>query len=200
MKLSCSSGSLDFSAISYSMLPLVQISGGAAQQQQQKFKVKPTDLLVAEGSEAVLRCEILHAAGAVQWTKDGEVLGYEESTNSITGYPRYSIEREGGGAGGVYNLHIANVTLDDDDHYECQVHPFMHHKPIRAKARLTVIVPPTSIEIQGYGQHHAKVDVREGQDLTLTCIVPAAKPAAQIVWYRANVEYKPEQQPVKPQK
>ncbi|ETN61104.1 hypothetical protein AND_007250 [Anopheles darlingi] len=111
----------------------------SAQQQQQKFKVKPTDLLVAEGSEAVLRCEILHAAGAVQWTKDGEVLGYEESTNSITGYPRYSIEREGGGAGGVYNLHIANVTLDDDDHYECQVHPFMHHKPIRAKARLTVI-------------------------------------------------------------
>ncbi|XP_050093136.1 nephrin-like [Anopheles aquasalis] len=171
------------------VLPLVQLCGGATQ--QQKFKVKPTDLLVAEGSEALLRCEILHAAGAVQWTKDGEVLGYEETTNSITGYPRYSIQREGNGGNGVYNLHITNVTLDDDDHYECQVHPFMHHKPIRAKARLTVIVPPTSIEIQGYGQQHAKVDVREGQDLSLTCTVPNAKPAAQIVWYRANVEYKP---------
>ncbi|XP_035786032.1 nephrin-like isoform X2 [Anopheles albimanus] len=171
------------------VLSLVQLIGGAAQ--QQKFKVKPTDLLVAEGSEALLRCEILHAAGAVQWTKDGEVLGYEEATNSITGYPRYSIQREGGGGSSVYNLHITNVTLGDDDQYECQVHPFMHHKPIRAKARLTVIVPPTSIEIQGYGQQHAKVDVREGQDLSLTCIVPNAKPAAQIVWYRANVEYKP---------
>uniref|UniRef100_A0A182I5V9 Uncharacterized protein n=1 Tax=Anopheles arabiensis TaxID=7173 RepID=A0A182I5V9_ANOAR len=49
--------------------------------------------------------------------------------------------------------------------------------------------PPTSIQIQGYSQH-AKVEVREGEELTLTCVVPNARPAAQIVWYRANVEYK----------
>uniref|UniRef100_A0A182R0U6 Ig-like domain-containing protein n=1 Tax=Anopheles farauti TaxID=69004 RepID=A0A182R0U6_9DIPT len=43
--------------------------------------------------------------------------------------------------------------------------------------------------VRGYSQH-AKAEVREGQDLLLTCIVPNARPAAQIVWYRANVEYK----------
>uniref|UniRef100_A0A182IZP9 Uncharacterized protein n=1 Tax=Anopheles atroparvus TaxID=41427 RepID=A0A182IZP9_ANOAO len=52
-----------------------------------------------------------------------------------------------------------------------------------------MVAPPSSIKIQGYSQH-AKAEVREGQDLSLTCLVPNAKPAAQIVWYRANVEYK----------
>lgn len=50
--------------------------------------------------------------------------------------------------------------------------------------------PPSTIEIQGY-QHNSKVEVRENQDLTLTCIVSDAKPAAQIQWFRSNVEYKP---------
>lgn len=50
--------------------------------------------------------------------------------------------------------------------------------------------PPASIEIQGYS-HNSKVEVRENQDLTLTCIVSNAKPAAEIKWYRGHVEYKP---------
>lgn len=49
--------------------------------------------------------------------------------------------------------------------------------------------PPTSIEIQGHA-HLSKVEVRENQDLTLTCIVTDAKPAAQIQWFRGSVEYK----------
>lgn len=50
--------------------------------------------------------------------------------------------------------------------------------------------PPSSIEIQGY-THSSKVEVRENQDLTLTCIVANSKPAAEIKWYRGHVEYKP---------
>lgn len=50
--------------------------------------------------------------------------------------------------------------------------------------------PPSSIEIQGY-THSSKVEVRENQDLTLTCIVANSKPAADIKWYRGHVEYKP---------
>uniref|UniRef100_A0A1B0BRT4 Ig-like domain-containing protein n=1 Tax=Glossina palpalis gambiensis TaxID=67801 RepID=A0A1B0BRT4_9MUSC len=49
--------------------------------------------------------------------------------------------------------------------------------------------PPSSIEIQGYS-NNAKVEVRENQDLTLKCIVANSKPAAQIIWFRNNVEYK----------
>ncbi|XP_061513195.1 nephrin isoform X1 [Anopheles gambiae] len=152
--------------------------------EQQKFRLIPGDLVVSEGAEALLRCEIHNAAGSVQWTKDGFALGF---TQSIPGYPRYSVLGDSGQ--GIYNLRIVNVTLEDDAEYQCQVGPYMHHKLIRAKARLTVIAPPTSIQIQGYSQH-AKVEVREGEELTLTCVVPNARPAAQIVWYRANVEYK----------
>lgn len=52
-----------------------------------------------------------------------------------------------------------------------------------------ITAPPSNIEIQGYGPN-SKVEVRENQDLTLTCIVSDAKPAAQIQWFRNNVEIK----------
>ncbi|XP_035898919.1 nephrin-like isoform X2 [Anopheles stephensi] len=164
------------------VLPLMVRHSCAAE--QQKFKLTPVDLVVPEGSEALLRCEIHNAAGSVQWTKDGFALGF---TQSIPGYPRYSVLGDSGQ--GIYNLRIVNVTLDDDAEYQCQVGPYMHHTLIRAKAKLTVIAPPSSIQIQGYSQH-AKAEVREGKELSLTCIVPHARPAARIVWYRANVEYK----------
>ncbi|KAI9583197.1 hypothetical protein GQX74_012414 [Glossina fuscipes] len=53
----------------------------------------------------------------------------------------------------------------------------------------SIAAPPSSIEIQGYS-NNAKVEVRENQDLTLKCIVANSKPAAQIIWFRNNVEYK----------
>lgn len=52
------------------------------------------------------------------------------------------------------------------------------------------LAPPASIDILGY-THNAKVEVRENQELTLSCVVAGAKPAAQIQWYRKNVEFKP---------
>lgn len=63
---------------------------------------------------------------------------------------------------------------------------------LKSYAKLIFIffaAPPSSIEIQGY-TNNAKVEVRENQDLTLTCIVANAKPAAQIQWFRNNVEIK----------
>lgn len=53
-----------------------------------------------------------------------------------------------------------------------------------------VTAPPSTIEIHGY-KPNSKVEVRENQDLTLTCIVSDAKPAAQIQWFRNNIEFKP---------
>uniref|UniRef100_A0A182Y6U3 Ig-like domain-containing protein n=1 Tax=Anopheles stephensi TaxID=30069 RepID=A0A182Y6U3_ANOST len=117
---------------SFSVLPLMVRHSCAAE--QQKFKLTPVDLVVPEGSEALLRCEIHNAAGSVQWTKDGFALGF---TQSIPGYPRYSVLGDSGQ--GIYNLRIVNVTLDDDAEYQCQVGPYMHHTLIRAKAKLTVI-------------------------------------------------------------
>lgn len=55
---------------------------------------------------------------------------------------------------------------------------------------LSISAPPTSIEIVGHAPH-AKVEVRENQELSLQCVVANAKPAAEIVWYRGNVELQP---------
>ncbi|XP_065093879.1 nephrin isoform X2 [Ochlerotatus camptorhynchus] len=144
----------------------------------------PRDLQVLEGSEALLRCEIHNLAGAVQWTKDGFALGF---STTIPGYPRYSVL--GDRNSGVYNLKISNASLEDDAEYQCQVGPAKFNSAIRANAKLIVISPPSSIEIQGYN-HNSKVEVREGQDLTLTCVVANSKPVAQIVWYRGKSEFK----------
>lgn len=50
--------------------------------------------------------------------------------------------------------------------------------------------PPASVEMQGYAAN-SKVEVRQNQDLTLTCVVADAKPAAQIIWLRDKMEFKP---------
>ncbi|XP_030388023.1 nephrin, partial [Scaptodrosophila lebanonensis] len=154
--------------------------------QQQKFRTTPHDLQVLEGAEAMMRCEVANQAGAVQWTKDGFALGFSAV---IPGFPRYSVL--GDRKQGVYNLRISNASINDDAEYQCQVGPARLNSAIRANAKLTVISPPASIEIKGYS-HNSKVEVRENQDLALKCIVANAKPAAQIIWYRGNVEYKPD--------
>ncbi|KAF4524058.1 hypothetical protein B566_EDAN007783 [Ephemera danica] len=55
----------------------------------------------------------------------------------IPGFPRYTML--GDRSSGVYNLKIANATLEDDAEFQCQVGPSKYHKPIRAYARLSVI-------------------------------------------------------------
>ncbi|XP_055693661.1 nephrin isoform X3 [Lutzomyia longipalpis] len=154
--------------------------------QQQKFRIIPQDLQVLEGSEALLRCEVQNLAGQVQWTKDGFALGFSAV---IPGYPRYSVL--GDRSQGIYNLRISNASLEDDAEYQCQVGPAKLNSAIRANAKLVVISPPSHIEIEGYA-HNSKVEVRQNQDLTLTCIVSDAKPPAQIQWFRGNVEFKPD--------
>lgn len=94
----------------------------------------PQNLQVLEGAEALLRCELSHLAGAVQWTKDGFALGF---SGVIAGYPRYSVL--GDRTVGVYNLKISNASLEDDAEYQCQVGPAKLNKAIRANANLTVI-------------------------------------------------------------
>ncbi|XP_052747865.1 nephrin isoform X2 [Galleria mellonella] len=152
--------------------------------QQQYFRVVPRSLRVQEGSEAVLECAVANLAGQVQWAKDGFALGF---SSVIPGYPRYTMF--GDRRHGVYNLRIVNVTLEDDAEYQCQVGPAQMHKVIRANASLSVISPPTAVEITNHPPN-SKIEVKQGETVALECMVKNSKPAAKIVWYRGNVEFK----------
>ncbi|VEN63224.1 unnamed protein product [Callosobruchus maculatus] len=150
--------------------------------QQQYFRIVPRDMKVQEGGEAMMECEVANLAGQVQWTKDGFALGF---SSVIPGFPRYSVI--GDRRHGVYNLRISNASLEDDAEYQCQVGPARMHKAIRANGKLSVISPPSSVEILDH-VHNSKIEIKENQEFHLECRVRNAKPAAKIVWYRGNVE------------
>ncbi|XP_015795288.1 nephrin isoform X3 [Tetranychus urticae] len=158
--------------------------------QQQYFRVRPrSNVEVIEGSSIVLQCSVGNQAGPVQWAKDGFVLGFDRS---IPGYPRYRMD--GNPSEGVHNLKIERASIDDDGEYQCQVGPATNNKAIRANSRLTVLLKPKKIEINGHTNGSA-VEIREGEKVTLTCLVYGGKPAAKIKWFRKDIELKTDNLP-----
>ncbi|KPJ14369.1 hypothetical protein RR48_02474, partial [Papilio machaon] len=51
--------------------------------------------------------------------------------------------------------------------------------------------PPNLVEIINQAPN-SKLELKEGEDVTLECQARNAKPAARIVWYRGNVEIRGE--------
>ncbi|XP_076321284.1 nephrin-like isoform X2 [Tachypleus tridentatus] len=168
------------------MLSLLFFTISSGKGQQQYFRVKPQKTEVIEGQETVLRCEVEKQAGAVQWSKDGFVLGFDRA---IPGYARYSMIGDPNQA--VHNLLIENAQIEDDGEYQCQVGPTSDNKAIRANARLRVLVPPSSMVISNH-DNGSTIEIHEKEFLSLTCTVIGGKPAAGIKWFRKNVELRPD--------
>ncbi|XP_076334988.1 nephrin-like [Tachypleus tridentatus] len=153
-------------------------------QHQQYFRVRPQDKEVIQGATAEMQCHIAYAAGAVQWSRDGFVLGYDPE---IPGYPRYGMVVDR--LRGVYNLRITNVQLQDEGEYECQVGPALNNRRIWEKANLTVLVPPQKVEIQ-HRTNANILEVREGERVPLTCFARLSKPQTKLKWFKNGVELK----------
>ncbi|XP_022236947.1 nephrin-like [Limulus polyphemus] len=149
---------------------------------QQHFIVKPQDTEVVQGLTGILHCQVGNLQGAVQWSKDGFLLGFEAA---IPGYKRYSmlvdVER------GIYNLRVRDVKLEDEGEYQCQVGPAYNEGPIRAAARLIVLVPPDQLTINGRTTHKT-IKVHKGERINLACSSQGSKPSVQLNWYRNNVQ------------
>ncbi|KFM74850.1 Irregular chiasm C-roughest protein, partial [Stegodyphus mimosarum] len=99
-------------------------------------------------------------------------------------------------AKGIYNLRIHNVQMDDEAEYQCQVGPAPNNQPIRAQAKVSVIVPPRALEIRGH-KNGSTVEMREGQKLSLQCIAKNSKPATKLKWMRNGVEITKDITPMK---
>ncbi|XP_077063993.1 nephrin isoform X2 [Siphateles boraxobius] len=147
---------------------------------QQAFKTEPRNVTVRAGATSLLKCEVLRASGAVQWVKDGLLLGPQRS---LPGYPRYSMT--GDQQKGQYHLQIFNVSLEDDGTYECQVGRSVSSRAIVSRtAWLNVQIPPS----QPYFQLESDEPWVEGNEYTVTCIAPDAKPPAEITMFRDGEE------------
>ncbi|XP_069803195.1 kin of IRRE-like protein 2 isoform X3 [Dendropsophus ebraccatus] len=136
------------------------------------FAQQPSDVVVTAGKSVTLPCVVIGYRGVVQWTMDGLALGAERD---LPGWSRYSIV--GDHTLGEHNLHIEGVELGDDAIYECQA----TQAALRSqRAHLTVLVPPGEPLIRGAPVFNVLLDT----PYNLTCLAPAAKPAADIIWYR----------------
>ncbi|XP_040278130.1 nephrin isoform X1 [Bufo bufo] len=158
------------------------ICGGAAGMQQ-VFRVQPDNVTTVQGSVQVLVCEVEHASGAVQWVKDGLLLGPDRR---IPGFPRYSMS--GDPQKGEYNLRIERCELSDDAHYHCQVGRSEVSMAIMSYAAiLTVLIPP---EPPVFKEHVAGSSVTwvYGVEYPVTCSVVNAKPSATLTITKSGVE------------
>ncbi|KAK8404516.1 hypothetical protein O3P69_007633 [Scylla paramamosain] len=146
----------------------------------QTFRVTPQNVEVVAGSDVTLHCEVENQQGNAQWTKSGFALGFNRS---IPGFPRYTVL--GDEAASIHNLHITNVEMSDDGEFQCQVTPFGNARAIRHAANLTVLLPPTSVEIVGHTPD-ALITVKAGDSLTLECLIRDSKPVSRVTWYRGQ--------------
>ena len=156
-------------------------------QNTQNFVLKPSDVRVRLGETALLKCSVSSRHGDVQWIHEGTALGYERQ---VAGKPRYSVTF-GESEDTEYHLRIANVTLDDEGVFACQVAPVGDwDTKLEAKARLKVLVPPgplpPTIAFNDESRHAGDIVHFRSASLKshrFTCGVRHARPAALIKWY-----------------
>ncbi|XP_050737080.1 nephrin-like isoform X2 [Eriocheir sinensis] len=146
----------------------------------QSFRLTPQSVEVVAGSDVTLHCEVENQQGNAQWTKDGFALGFNRS---IPGFPRYTVLGEE--SAGIHNLRITDVRMLDDGEFQCQVTPFGNARAIRHAANLTVLLPPTSVEIVGHAPD-AIINVKAGDSITLECLIRDSKPVSRVTWYRGH--------------
>ncbi|XP_043210989.1 nephrin-like [Amphibalanus amphitrite] len=94
---------------------------------------------------------------------------------------------------GVHDLEVTNVTLEDDGRFQCQVSPNRGQDAIRADAILTVLVKPRAVRVSSSARspRPGQYETRVGGEVTLTCDVIGARPAAQVRWERDGIPIQP---------
>ncbi|TMS36091.1 hypothetical protein L596_003346 [Steinernema carpocapsae] len=141
---------------------------------QQRIVKGPEDTFARLHSTVVLRCQVENQKGAVQWVKNDFGLGTDRS---LPDYPRYSMV--GRVNEGEYHLEISNVTLEDDDVFECQLEQVPNNAGQRSTpARLSVHVEPSAPRMVS-SKHITAV---AGMELRHSCTSVGGRPAPKLGW------------------
>uniref|UniRef100_A0A2K5PU16 Nephrin n=1 Tax=Cebus imitator TaxID=2715852 RepID=A0A2K5PU16_CEBIM len=138
------------------------------------FWALPENLTVVEGASVELQCGVSTPGSAVQWAKDGLLLGPDPR---IPGFPRYRLE--GDPAKGEFHLHIEACDLSDDAQYECQVgRSETGPELLSPRVILSILVPPKVLQLTP--EAGTLVTWVAGQEYVVSCVSGDAKPAPDI--------------------
>ncbi|XP_066098592.1 nephrin isoform X2 [Saccopteryx bilineata] len=144
------------------------------------FWALPENMTVVEGAAAELRCGVSAPGSAVQWAKDGLLLGPDPR---IPGFPRYHLE--GDPTRGEFHLHIEACDLSDDAEYECQVsRSETGLELVSPRVILSILVPPKMLQLTP--EAGSTVTWVAGQEYTVSCVSGDAKPAPDITFLQSG--------------
>ncbi|XP_004595203.2 nephrin [Ochotona princeps] len=144
------------------------------------FWALPINMTAVEGTEVELRCGVSAPGSAVQWAKDGLLLGPDPR---IPGFPRYRLE--GDPARGEFHLHIEACDLSDDAEYECQVgRSETGPELVSPRVILSILVPPKVLQLTP--EAGSTVTWVAGQEYVVTCVAEDAKPAPDIIFLQSG--------------
>nr|XP_019605526.1 PREDICTED: nephrin isoform X4 [Rhinolophus sinicus] len=144
------------------------------------FWALPENMTVVEGTAAELQCGVSAPGSAVQWAKDGLLLGPDPR---IPSFPRYHLE--GDPTKGEFHLHIEACDLSDDAEYECQVgRSETGPELVSPRVILSVLVPPKVLQLTP--EAGSTVTWVAGQEYDISCVSGDAKPAPDITFLQSG--------------
>ncbi|XP_010630162.1 nephrin isoform X2 [Fukomys damarensis] len=144
------------------------------------FWALPENLTAVEGATVELKCGISVPGSAVQWAKDGLLLG---PSPAIPGFPRYRME--GDTARGEFHLRIEACDLSDDAEYECQAgRSETGPELVSPRVILSILVPPKVLQLTP--EAGTTVTWVAGQEYEISCVSGDAKPAPDIAFLQSG--------------
>ncbi|XP_004859002.1 nephrin isoform X4 [Heterocephalus glaber] len=144
------------------------------------FWALPENLTAVEGATVELKCGVSAPGSAVQWAKDGLLLG---PSPGIPGFPRYRME--GDPARGEFHLRIETCDLSDDAEYECQVgRSETGPELVSPRVILSILVPPKVLQLTP--EAGTTVTWVAGQEYEISCVSGDAKPAPDIAFLQSG--------------
>lgn len=159
-----------------SLLPITS-TGSMGRDMEPQFVGLVHNVTVVVGREAILSCQVTKLRDfKVGWIKaDQTILTLHKRV--ITHNNRIHITHD---MHNTWDLHIKDVTEEDQDCYMCQINTEHMKKQVGC---VTVLVPPDIDQ----AVTKSDMDVIEGNNTTLSCVANG-KPKPEIIWRRERQE------------
>ncbi|CAC5393285.1 unnamed protein product [Mytilus coruscus] len=143
-----------------------------------------------KGESVVIACNVSPTSWCI-WDGPGvngsEFTTYSDMTTIDQRLPNaHRLTIIGNISVGEYNLHISNVSSEDEGYYRCSCMDMdIHERPMEATVSLKMKVPPSNLTVNG--ENTGVIHGKEGHQLDLNCSVEMGKPEESILWYNSSL-------------